>query len=195
MTDLRRSVGDAVIELSVQNHPAADSRAQGHSDKAVDVAPRALPPLSIGGGVGVVVQRSRQSNRILHQIAEREIAPAEVGSADHRAGLAVERTRRSDPDAGETLGSAIVHFHDFLDRVLDHSHDSIHDELGAALRLGALGAKRNGVSPRERQHAHVEVRAADVDSDDPVGIRLLSHRLSLLQFSASDWQIGPLPLP
>ncbi len=179
MTDLGGRVGDAVVQFAAQHDSATDSGAQRHPHEGVHPASGAQPPLAVSGGVGVVVQCRRQSHSVLDQVTEREVSPPQVGCADDGARLAVQGTRRPDTDPSEGFAAHALGVHHLLHRVVDHPDHAIDDELSAAHDLGRLGTQSEGHPTLERQHTHVEVRAADVDSDDPSRFRHLRHRSKL----------------
>ena len=64
-------------------------------------ARRAQPPFAHRGAVGVVVERGREADALRDAVAQRKVAPPEVGRDDHEPLLAVERTGRAHADARE----------------------------------------------------------------------------------------------
>ena len=52
-----------MVELAVENEPAADAGADGDADRVARAARRADPPFAEHGAVGVVVERGRQAER------------------------------------------------------------------------------------------------------------------------------------
>ena len=105
VADLARHVRRAVVQLAVEDDPAADAGADRDADGVPRAARRADPPLAEHRAVGVVVERGGQAQPVVDDLPERQVHPAEVGREQHDAALGVERAGRADADA-EDLGAA-----------------------------------------------------------------------------------------
>ena len=67
VADLARAVRRPVVEPAVDDDPAADAGPDGDPDHLPRAARRAHPPLAQHGAVGVVVDRGRNAERVLHR--------------------------------------------------------------------------------------------------------------------------------
>ena len=104
--DLAGHVRGAVIEPAVEDDPAADAGADGEPDRVPAPLRGADPPLAQHGAVGVVVERRREPQAVVDDLAQRQVDPAEVRREQHDAALGVERARRADADADDLRARA-----------------------------------------------------------------------------------------
>ena len=66
MTNLSGSAGGSPVEPSIDDHAAADARAQRHVEDVLEAAARAKAILAIAGGGRVVLQQRRPAEGIAH---------------------------------------------------------------------------------------------------------------------------------
>src|SRR6185312_946819 len=84
--DLPGTVRRAVVQLSVEDDAPADAGADGDPDGVAGSPRRSHPPFPQDGTVGIVVERGRQLQPVMDNLAEREVDPPEVGrEEDHSA--------------------------------------------------------------------------------------------------------------
>ena len=175
--DLAGDVGRAVIQLPIDDDPAADPCADRDADYVAAAARRAKPPLAHGRAVRVVVECRGQAQTRRDAIAQREIAPSEIRRDDDQSLLAIQRSGRADPDPKEIFSR----HPGFVDRVenhaLDHSHDPVDDALRAQLRLCRDASHARGVRAVLAQRARGNLRSAEIHANDE--LFLSDHALSL----------------
>src|SRR5213592_2795703 len=91
-----RDVGDAVVDLAIDDDPAANPRAERETNDVVRAARGAAPPLAEDGAVRVIIERCGETEALADAVTQRHVRPAEVGREQHRAALRVEGPRRAD---------------------------------------------------------------------------------------------------
>ena len=69
MADLACDVAGAMIELAIQNEPAADTCADRHANDVTRTFRSTNPPLAECGAVRIIVERRWQANNLRHAIA------------------------------------------------------------------------------------------------------------------------------
>ena len=108
--DVARLAAVAVCALHHQvadDDAAADARAEGQQDHALEVAARADPVLAVGGGVGVVLERDRQAAMMAHPVADGEVVPAgEVDDGGEHSLGDIHSAGRAEADAGDGARSS-----------------------------------------------------------------------------------------
>jgi hypothetical protein len=100
----------AAIETAVEDQAAADARPQGEHDHVARPSARADAMLRHRGGVGVVLDRRRQTEATRKMCAEIEVVERDVHRR-HRSALSLV-DRRRDPNADRTD----VVLHELADR-------------------------------------------------------------------------------
>src|SRR3990170_2844166 len=143
----------------VDDHAAADARAEGEIEQVVGSAAGAMAPLSEPGQIGVVAERHGALEVLLQAIAQGNVHPTgEVGRLDHQAAFRVERPGRPQADPHAPLDPAR--------HLLDRGDDAIDHRLGAFRGQG--GSSRNGGRLRlcGRENRRPNVGPAKIDGDD-----------------------------
>src|SRR5690606_17876595 len=88
----------AALDLSVLEDRAADAGAQGDHHEVVLAASCAEAPLGPGGGVGVVVDEDRDGETARETVAQRLVAPGQVGGEQHAVAVGVDPAGGADAD-------------------------------------------------------------------------------------------------
>ncbi len=146
----------AALDLAVLQDGAADAGTEGDHDEVVLAAAGAEAPLRPGGRVGVVVHEDRYGEPAGEAVAQRFVAPGQVGGEQHAVAVGVDPAGGADADRVHVVPVGQVQ-HQFDDGVLDD--------------LGALGLVRGlraellqdvAVGVHDARH---DLGAADVDAD------------------------------
>ncbi len=151
--------GDAVLaalDLAVLQDRATDAGAQRDHDEVVLAAAGAEAPLGPGSAVGVVVDQDGHGEPLGQAVAERFVAPGQVGGEQHAVAVGVDPAGRADADGVHVVP---------VGEVQDQFGDGVLDDLGAlglvrGLRAELLEDVAVGVDDT-RHH----LRTADVDAD------------------------------
>ena len=151
----------------------ADAGAEREEDKAAGIAGRPGPVLAVGGGVGVVLERRRQPERLADVIADRHVLPRlQVRRIEDEPGRDVHRAGGGDADGVDVLHLPSASRDGLADRFA-HPFEA---ELLPAMRLGgkADGAERIAVIVDD---AGLHGGSADVEPDEQRNA-LLAHLAS-----------------
>ena len=127
-------------------------------------AGRAHPPLAQHGAVRVVVQRGRQLQAVVDDLAQRQIHPAEIRGQQHDPALGVERSRRAHAHPDD-LGSGDLPF-GLIDGALGQRDQPVENIALAGFGAGRLAAERMQRRAVLGHAADDEVGATDVNSED-----------------------------
>src|SRR5262249_34665280 len=107
--DLARGTLRAAVQFPVDDDAAADAGADGDVDEVPYALPGAERQLAEGGGVGVVLQPGADARALVHDLRQRDVAPAfELRRCGNNAVLGIDPTRRTDADPRE-IADANLH--------------------------------------------------------------------------------------
>ena len=165
VADLAGHVGGAVVELAVEDEPAADPGADGDADRVPRAPRRAHPPLAEDRAVGVVVELGGKPEPVANDLPQRQVDPAEVGREQHDAALGVERARRADADAEDLRAGQLPAGLARCTRSASATSRST-TSLGARLGVGRLGREAVQRAAVLGHAADDEVGSADVNAED-----------------------------
>jgi hypothetical protein len=153
-----------VVQLSFEDDAPADPGADGDPDGVAGSPRRSHPPFPQDGTVGIVVERGRQLQPVMDNLAEREVDPPEVGREEDHSALGIQRPRRSHAHPDD-LGAGVFLLSP-LDGSLGQRDQPVEDVPLPGLctgRLGGEGVQRGAVL---RHAADDQVGATDVNSED-----------------------------
>jgi len=166
VADFARHIRGAVIQLAVNHEAAADPGTDREPDHVTRALCGAAPPFAKRRAVGVVVERDRQAHAMRDRIAQREVAPAQVGRDDDEASLAVEWPWRTHADPQEVPGLRAVLRDRIRHHLRDHGDDAVHHRFGAAFRVRGFRADSDFATAILGHGPDHDVGTAQVDADD-----------------------------
>ncbi len=166
VADFAGAIGGTVMELAVQDDPAADPGPDGHADHVRAAACRADPGFAEDGTIGIVVERRHQAEALGQLGPQRHVHPAEIRREQDHPGARVERPRGTDADA-EDLGPG----HGGLERgkgLAPHLGQILHDRVRAATRIRRPGVIADDSRSIGGDGADDEIGATDVNAENPL---------------------------
>jgi hypothetical protein len=154
--ELARHAELAALDLAVLQDRAADAGAEGDHDQVVLAAAPAEAPLRPGGGVRVVVHHHGDREAAGDAVAERFVAPGQVGGEQDAVAVGVHPARRADADRVHVVA---------VGEVEDQLDDGVLDDAGALGLVRGLRAERLQDVAVGVDDARHHLGAADVDAD------------------------------
>jgi hypothetical protein len=154
----------AVVELTVQDYPSADSRTDSDSDRVARAARGSSPPLAQHGAVGIVVERRRELQPLVNDCPERQVDPAKVGGQQHDAALGIERARCPHSHADDLRPWYLTP--GLCDRPLRQRDQAIEYVALPRLRARRFSAKGQQCRAVLGHAAHHQVGSPDINSED-----------------------------
>jgi len=162
VADLAREAVRARLHTALDADRARDTGAEGDEEKAVGSSARADAALGEAAGADVVAERDRGAEALAEQVAQGEVAPAEVGRVGGDAVPLVDDA--GDGDAGRGRGLAEV-----LDAVGAQFGGEVEDALdhrvGAALAAGGAAGAMEQLAARADEGG-LHPGAAHIEGDD-----------------------------
>ena len=164
MAEFTSRVARSVVNLTVQQDPAADARADRETQHVGAAPGGTLPPFPERGTVGVIVEFGLKSETLLEARAERHVGPTEIRSEKHGAGLGIERTRRSD--AQPTEGNVGNRVRRLFHCSLGHDNQPMHHRVRTLLGTGRLADQSMQLRSVLRDAPDNQIRTADINPYD-----------------------------
>jgi hypothetical protein len=153
-----------MIELSIDDDPAPDSRPYGDADRIPGPASRSHPPLTQYRTVCVVVQHGWKSESLMNDLTERKVHPPQIGGEQYHSALRIERTRCPDT---HTHDFGARHFiPGFLHRALGQRDKPIEHVALPSFRVRRLAAECMQCRSILGDTSDYEIGATDVNSQD-----------------------------
>ena len=124
MADLASDVRRAVIKLSLQDQPAADTSPKRNADDVRSADSGATPELAERRAIRVVIEGCIELHSAGDLVSQRKILPPQIWRDDDDSLGPIERARCADADADEIgpLGPGLCHC--LRDHLFDHAGDS-----------------------------------------------------------------------
>src|SRR5512141_3005865 len=164
MSDLSRGIGGSVIELSVEDEPPANARADRNRYDISRALSRTTPPLAKRRAVCVVVESCWKLDAIRDLIAEWKIAPSEIRRDDHDTARPVQRAWRSNADTQKVASLCACRSARLGDDFLHERCEAIDDRRRAFLGVSRRHLHRDFSRAVNRHRASRDVGTAEVDS-------------------------------
>ena len=118
MTYFTAGAIDAVPQLSIQNHTAANTGSQREADNRFQTTTGAKPHLSDGSGVGVVFNPNGSSKLVPQSFRQGEANNCgHVGRVDHQSGFSAHRAGHNDRNRRDLLPACRRLVRAFGDRI------------------------------------------------------------------------------
>jgi len=151
-------LGPAPKETPVDDHPAADARAEGEHDHVLRAAASAGRPLCERRRVGVVLDGDGEPQALGGSVAESEVVQRDVDRASDGSALVVDLRRDSEADRDGTLPQVLLNSPD----------DALEQILLRVDRRGMLAPLFGRAVAGDESGE--DLRAAHVDADHSVRI-------------------------
>ena len=161
MSNLTRREIVPVVEVAIENEPAAHARADPDTQNELGTFARAEFILAIDRDVHVVVEVRRHLCFLGQQVCDRLVLPAQVHRLKHDALLRIDRARRTDADAAELREFDLRR----NARLIHGVHDAVEHRIQPLVGLGLLLRLAQQLEVG-RDHAHLHVGATEVDPDE-----------------------------
>src|SRR5690606_27183218 len=98
VAELPRDAEAAPQHLPVDEQSPANARAEGDHDQVALPSSRPEAPLGSGGGVGIVVDEDGLRDALPQSVAQRLVAPGQVGGEDNSRAVGSDEAGGSDTD-------------------------------------------------------------------------------------------------